>query len=77
MDAPYHTGTILVINDVPRVKDRLVKWLNEANYLYVLVESYEEAAALSEKRRFDAMVYGHEFSFPDLLHHRRAARRHV
>ncbi len=77
MNARHHTGTILVINDVPRVKDRLVKWLTEANYHYVFVESYEEAAALSEKQRFDAMVYGHEFLFSNSLHHRRAARRHV
>ena len=67
MHAPYHTGTILVINDVPRVKDRLTQWLTEANYVYVFVDSYEEAAALSEKQRFDAVVYGHEFSFPDSL----------
>ena len=65
MDASYHTGALLVINDVPRDKDRLTRWLMGSKYRYVFVDSYEEAAALSEKRRFDAIVYAHEFSFPN------------
>ena len=67
LDTHYHTGTILVINDVPRVKDRLARWLTESNYYHVFVDSEEEAAALSERHRFDAVVYGHEFLFPNSL----------
>lgn len=63
MIALYNTGTILIINDAPRDKDRLARWLAKRNYGWVFVNSYEEAIALMENQRFDSMVYAHEFLF--------------
>ena len=63
MANPHRISTVLVINDPPRIRERLVQWLAEANYACMLVDTYEQAAALLQVRQFDALMYGHEFIF--------------
>ena len=59
-----HKGRVIVIDDEPSVGDRLSRWLTETKRTCVFVKTYEEAKELLNVQRFDAVVYGHEFSWP-------------
>ena len=59
-----HKGKVIVIDDEPGVGDRLSRWLAETRRTCVFVKTYEEAVDLLKAQRFDAVVYGHEFSWP-------------
>ena len=63
MATPNRISTVLVINVAPRIRERLVRWLAEANYACMLVDTDEQAAALLQVRQVDAVMYGHEFIF--------------
>jgi CheY-like chemotaxis protein len=60
---PYK-GKILVINDVPGIRNRLARWLAGTGYHYTFVDSAAEAEALLAQAAFDITAYGHEFLFP-------------
>ena len=56
-------GKIIVINDMPNMSERLVRWLAKEKYHASFVATGELAQALLERDHFDAIVYGHEFLF--------------
>ena len=62
-DTSAFIGKVLVINDVPSIGDRLVRWLAQQGYHCVLANSSEEARLLLGHNRFDAILHGREFTF--------------
>ena len=56
-------GRVLVVDDAPGLRDRIVRWLEQNEYRYVFVESKEAAENLLTCRPFDAVIFGHEFQF--------------
>jgi DNA-binding NtrC family response regulator len=56
-------GRILVINDVPGIRDNIPLWQARPMYDYTFVDSVHEAAALLEHTHFDAVVYGSDLRF--------------
>ena len=55
-------GKVLVINDAPKISNRLARWLAK-KYQYVFVKSAEDADTLMQRERFDVIIYSHEFLF--------------
>ena len=70
---PWDRGTVdfLVINDVPRVRKRLARWLARNGNSSVFAETEEEADALLEGGRFDVIVRASEIAdrIPDRPRH--------
>jgi hypothetical protein len=47
----------------PGYADAFCSGWRTANYACMLVDTYEQSAALVHVRQFDAVMYGHEFIF--------------
>ena len=54
---------ILIIDDEPKVRRRLYKWLGRTGALSTVVKTEEEALAILKYEHYDAVVFGHEFLF--------------
>ena len=65
---------VVVINDAPAVARRLER-LSTQNFVYVFVDTEQEADVLLESGQYDAVVSGQEFLFRSRLGSRSASRR--
>ena len=61
---PLCKGKILIIDDVPGMRERLERWLGQMAYRYAFVDSDRQAKAMLKNENFDTIVYSHEFRFP-------------
>lgn len=59
---------ILIIDDEPKVRRRLNKWLDRTGALSTVVKTEEEALTILEYEHYDAVVFGHEFLFRPEFH---------
>ena len=59
-----YRGKVLVIDDEPGIRDRIIRWLAQTGYHCTFVDSAFEADALLGHECFDTIVYSHEF-LPD------------
>lgn len=61
MKPAVYMGRVLVIDDVPGIRDRIARSLALKGYHCTFVDGAHEAGTLSGHEYFDTTVYGHEF----------------
>ena len=72
-------GNVLVIDDLPQFRQRIAIWLASLGYCPYFVPNATDAEAMQRSHDFNAVLYGHEFSFPrtgDLRHGHRQRTGH-
>ncbi len=57
-------GNVLVIDDAPALRQRIAGWLASHGYRSFFVDDAADAYAIQQSCDFNAVLYGHEFSFP-------------